>query len=104
MAASKTAQEFVYLRRIGDELWCPSSSATSMSVDSKAARDTAYNPENHEKMKHVESRDLFIRECIENGQIVVPHVTSAENMADLFTKPLGDRAFFEQRDMIMNVS
>lgn len=103
MAASKTAQEVVYLRRLVDELGFPHSSATSMAVDNKAARDTAYNPENHDKIKNVERRHLFIRECIENGQIIVPYVTSAENLADFFTQLVGARAFFEQRDMIMNV-
>lgn len=104
MASSKTAQEVVSLSRLGGKMGFPASGAMPTGVDNKAASDTAYNPENHEKMKHVERRHLFIRECIENGQIVVPYVASSENSADFFTKPVPARAFFEQRDIIMNVS
>lgn len=61
MAASKTAQEVVYLRRLISELGFPGSGATPAAVDNKAAHDAAYIPENHEKMKHMH---LFIRDCL----------------------------------------
>ena len=54
-------------------------------------------------MKHVERRHFFVRECVENLQIVVPFVASAENLADFFTKVLPPKQFFALRDKIMNV-
>ena len=62
------------------------------------------NPEHHSRMKHVERRHLFIRECVENMQIVVPFVSTHDNLADLFTKPLAHKKFFALRDRIMNHS
>eukprot|EP00966_Prymnesium_polylepis_P072708 1688245-Prymnesium_polylepis.1 len=53
-------------------------------------------------MKHVERRHFFVRECVENLQIVVPFVASADNMADFFTKPLGPKQFFPLQNRIMN--
>eukprot|EP00966_Prymnesium_polylepis_P230004 5322005-Prymnesium_polylepis.1 len=53
-------------------------------------------------MKHVERRHFFVRECVENLQIVVPFVASPDNEADFFTKALPAKTFFEMRNKIMN--
>ena len=44
----------------------------------------------------------FVRECVENLQIVVPFVASADNYAYFFTKALCPKAFFPMRNRIMN--
>ena len=67
VAASKAAHEVIYVRQLLTELGFPPTGPTPQGCDNKAARDTAYNPENHERMKHVERRHLYIRECIERG-------------------------------------
>ena len=46
---------------------------------------------------------FFIRECVEDGRIRVPFVSTTDNMADFFTKPLPSKHFFRMRDEIMNV-
>ena len=43
-----------------------------------------------------------LMECVENLQIVVPFVATADNMADFFIKPLGPKQFFPLRNRIMN--
>eukprot|EP00966_Prymnesium_polylepis_P204950 4748211-Prymnesium_polylepis.1 len=53
-------------------------------------------------MKHVDRRHYFVHECVENLQIVVPFVASADNYADFFTKSLCPKAFFPMRNRIMN--
>ena len=55
-------------------------------------------------MKHVARRHFFVRECVENLQLVVPFVRTHENLADFFTKPLEPKKFFElrKRNAIMN--
>ena len=40
----------------------------------------SYNPEHHERVKHVERRHFFIRECVENGQLTVPYVNTVDNL------------------------
>ena len=47
-------------------------------------------------------RHFFVRECVENLQLVVPFVRTHENLADFFTKPLEPKKFFELRNAIMN--
>ena len=103
MAASEAAKEAIYLRRFAQELGLATDSPISLFVDNTAAIDLAYNPEHHKRTKHIERRHYFVRECVENMQLVVPFVQSADNLADFFTKPLSSRQFFALRDRIMNV-
>eukprot|EP00965_Chrysotila_dentata_P080917 2670793-Pleurochrysis_carterae.AAC.1 len=72
-------------------------------MDNKSAIDLAYNPEHHQRTKHIHRRHFFVREKVESHDITVPFVKSADNMADFFTKPLPSRMFFPLRDKIMNV-
>ena len=76
---------------------------TSLAMDNQAGRDLAYNAQHHPRSKHIDRRHFFIREKVEDFKIVVPFVRTADNLADFFTKPLGQKAFFPMRNMIMNV-
>jgi len=62
-----------------------------------------YNPEHHQKVRHIERRHFYVRECVENHQITVPYVNTVDNLADFFTKPLEAKEFFRMRNVIMNV-
>ena len=63
-------------------------------VDNQSAIAIAYNPEMHQRTKHIERRHFFVREAVENEKIRVPFVKTVDNLADFFTKPLqGDRFF-----------
>ena len=74
-----------------------------LKMDNKSGIDVAYNPEHFGRMKHVDRRHFFVRECVENHRLRVPFVRTADNLADFFTKPLPARTFFAMRDIIMNV-
>jgi len=79
------------------------SKATKLFVDNKAAIDLAYNPEHHQRTKHIARRHFFIREKVEDLDIVVPFVKTHENYADFFTKTLKPAQFFKIRNYIMNI-
>ena len=54
-------------------------------------------------MKHVERRHFFVRDMVEKGEIEVPFVPTAANVADFFTKPMSNATqFFGFRCMVMN--
>lgn len=103
IAASEAAKEAVYLKRFAKELESFEGDTIELFEDNKGARDLAYNPELHTRTKHIERRHFFIREMVENGEIVVPYVKSDDNMADFFTKPLTAKRFFSLQNKIMNV-
>ena len=62
-----------------------------------------YNPEHHEKTKHIERRHFYIRELVEEQRLVVTFVATCDNMADFLTKPLPAKSFYRDRNQIMNV-
>ena len=103
MAASDASKEAIYLSRFVAELGLPDPSPLSIHVDNQGAIDLAYNPEHHQRTKHIERRHFFIREAVERGEIRVPFVKTDANIADFFTKPLSSKRFFTLRDKIMNV-
>ena len=104
VAASEAAKEAVFLDRLCAELgFKHGDEPIQLFCDNKAAIDSSYNPENHARTKHIDRRHYFIRELVEDGKIVVPFVSSVDNLADFFTKPLPAAKFFALRDRIMNV-
>ena len=102
MACSEAAKEAIYLKRFASELGLVDGEPIELFGDNKGARDLAYNPEHHARTKHIDRRHFYVREMVENGELVVPYVNTDENLADFFTKPLSAKKFFLIRDKIMN--
>ena len=103
MAASEAAKEAVHLDRMAKDLGLSNDEPLDLFVDNQSAIAIAYNPELHQRTKHIERRHFFVREVVENEKIRVPYVRTVDNLADFFTKPLQGDRFFELRDRIMNV-
>ena len=103
MAGSEAAKEAIYLSSFLNELGVTSPEPPPLRMDNKSAIDLAYNPEHHARTKHIDRRHYFVRECVEQGRLRVPFVSTADNIADFFTKPLMGKDFFRLRDIIMNV-
>lgn len=103
-ALSEATKDMVYLRRFVSGL-VPSAvqGPSALGTDNMGARDTAYNPIGHERMKHVERRQhYFVRDMVEAFEITVPFVPTKENAADFFTKGLPPKEFYKFRAVIMN--
>ena len=76
---------------------------SSLATDSQSARDVSYNPQHHDRMKHVQRRHFFIRDMVETLELEVPFVRTADNVADMFTKPMRNaNDFHKLRRIIMN--
>ncbi|WVZ84758.1 hypothetical protein U9M48_031749 [Paspalum notatum var. saurae] len=66
-------------------------------VDSTSAISVAKNPVLHSRTKHIDVRFHFLRDHYEKGDIDLIHVVSANQLADIFTKPLDFDAFTRLR-------
>ena len=104
VALSEAGKESVHLSRFLNELGFGAKNPPQLATDNSGARDLSYNPEHHDRVKHVERRHFWIRELVEQQQLVVPFVSTHANLADFFTKPLEGNNFFRLRNIIMNVS
>ena len=54
----------------------------------------------HEKSKHIDTRNHFIRELVSNGEVHLKPCKSSDQLADIFTKSLGQHVFgFHRRNL-----
>ncbi|KAF1325884.1 hypothetical protein FI667_g8977, partial [Globisporangium splendens] len=53
----------------------------------------AKNPEFHKRTKHIDIRYHFVREKVEDGQVVLEYCPTQEMLADIMTKPIPSAQF-----------
>jgi hypothetical protein len=91
-AMASTCFEIVWLRSLLQDLLV-SPQVTLIYYDSQAALHIAANPVFHERTKHIDIDCHIVREKLQFGIIRTFHVSSAHQLADLFTKALGCSSF-----------
>ena len=65
--------------------------------DNTSAINLTKNPIHHSRTKHIDIRHHFIREHVQNGHITLEFVSSNNQLADIFTKPLSEESFCKNR-------
>ena len=88
MALTYAIQEAKYLRQLLSDLTNLNLLPVTLFVDNQGAIELAKNPVHHQRSKHIDIRYHFIRDEIQNKSVVLEYVPSAENCADIFTKPV----------------
>ena len=68
LTSSEAAKEAVYLKRFAEELEISDGSPLPLHGDNKGARDLAYNPEHHQRSKHIDRHHFYVRETIEHRE------------------------------------
>jgi hypothetical protein len=61
--------------------------------DNESVIKITYNPCEHSRTKHIDIWHYFLRDYAIKGDIVIFHVRTNEQLADIFTKPLDERRF-----------
>jgi hypothetical protein len=87
-AACEAAKEAIALRHLHSSLVGELRTPTLLFTDNAAARDHVRNNVKHQRTKHIDIKFHLIRHAFENGHIVVEHVPSREQRADILTKAL----------------
>jgi hypothetical protein len=63
--------------------------------DNESVIKIAYNPCDHSITKHIDIRHHFLRDHAIKGDIVISHVGTNNELADIFTKPLDEKRLCE---------
>lgn len=92
-AMTTTVSEILWLRWLLKDLDVPQAEATPLYCDNQAACHIANNPVFHERTKHVEMDCYFVREGVESQEIKPCYIKTNDQVADMFTKPLGTERF-----------
>jgi hypothetical protein len=61
--------------------------------DNESTIKIAYNPCEHSRTKHIDIRHHLWRDHAIKGDIVISHVGTNDQLADIFTKPFDERRF-----------
>jgi hypothetical protein len=66
--------------------------------DNESAIRMADNPVEHSHTKHIDIRYHFLRVHQERGDITIAYVSTHNQLADIFTKPLDEKTFSKLRN------
>jgi hypothetical protein len=92
-AIHEVLNEIVWIIAFMGELGLRVPTPVRVFCDNKSANDLAYNPVHHDRTKHIDVRYHRIREYILDGTIIVHHVPTQDNPADIFTKSVTGNIF-----------
>ena len=85
--------EAIWLRRILEDVGETQNAPTVISCDNQSTIKLANNPIYHARTKHIETQHHFVREKLQSKEIDLSYCNTNENVADIFTKPLGKAKF-----------
>ena len=88
MALHECAKEALYLRKIWGDFTNKPMQCVSIKADNLGAIELSKNPSFHKRSKHISIKFMATRDYIKTNYVKVTYIPSAQNLADLFTKPL----------------
>ena len=93
VVASTCVSHAIWLRNLLKEMKLEQNGATKICVDNKSAIALGKNPVFHQRSKHIDVRFHSIREHVRNKEVELEYVKTQDQVADIFTKPLGTELF-----------
>ena len=89
MVVSRAAKQIMWMYVEMDKVGYPQEKPGILYNDNSGMVALTKNTKHNSPVKHIDIRHHFIHKCVEDRIISVLHVPSADNLANLFTKPLG---------------
>jgi hypothetical protein len=96
VAASQAVKEILWLIRLFGDV-CELCEWPTLMMDNQSAIRLIHNPEFHKRSKHIAVQHYFVRDVVTHGDIVVKCVSTDQQNADIFTKPLSKDKLFRFR-------
>ena len=100
MTALEAGRELIWLRTVLQELGYTPTKATPLLCDNSAAVLLCAHQSFHNRAKHLDIRYHWIRERMENGEILVGQIATLDNIANTFTKALPGPRFLTMQSCL----
>ena len=88
IAMSRCAQQMIWMHSWLDEVEIHHSLPGIIKGDNCGAIALTKNTRDHRKIKHINIHHHYIHELLESGKSIMEQIPSADNLTDIFTKPL----------------
>ena len=104
VALCDAVKELLFLRQVW-HFMIPGKGMPCFPVfeDNQGALQLSKNPVSNSNSKHIDVRHHFLRELVRQGDIIVNHVPSEHQHADILTKVLAFDLFAIHRRFLMNL-
>ena len=105
MATSTTSCEAIWLRKLLVNLFRRNMEATRIMCDNQSCIKLSENPVFHDRLKHIDIRYHFFRDCVQQGAVQLSYTPIGEQVANILTKALGKSKFDyfgEKMSMVKN--
>jgi hypothetical protein len=93
IALSVAVREAVWLHKLLTDLFDHEMDPTTIHCDNQSCVKLSENPVFHDKSKHIEIKYHYIRDMVQRKTIHVQYLSTHEQIADIFTKPLAKTKF-----------
>ena len=104
MAASSLVQEVIYIRKFLDRLGFEQKEPTKIFEDNRTCVAWSQGSVGgSDRAKHIDLRVHFVHEAVQAGVLTLDVIKSADNVADLLTKPLAKPAFQMLRKQLLGI-
>jgi len=99
-ALNSAAREATWIRSFMEEIGRPIDGPIALAYDNEGSCKLAYNPEYHQRTKHISVAHHYIRQEVANGHIELTYLPTEQMPADGLTKALTPQKFKEFKKMI----
>jgi len=95
---ANTTAEVMWVQKLLDELVIPHPLAACLWCDNLGAKYLSANPVFHARTKHIEIDFHFVREQVAAKRLDIRFISTTDQIADGFTKPLPEKQMVMLRD------
>ena len=95
IAITSVVCQGVWIARLVMEVMKVKMKAVKIMVDNQSAITLSKTSAHYNRTKHIETRYHFIQDCVEDRRVVIEHVKTEDQLADILTKSLGRVKFVE---------
>lgn len=99
-ALCHAGQTALWIDNFFSEISIPISRPLVIHTDNKGAFDISKHATQHGKTRHFKLDSFWLREAIQEGELILKLVPSGSNLADVFTKIVTRDQFIRAREML----